>query len=484
MSDPRDEYEDVFGAQKKPAAAAAPQAAAGYGDVFDTPMEALPDDEALGREMASQPSGPDWNMFGKDSPGLSDFGAGVGNTFNLDRLVLRALLSGQSERDALEALDRNEQQRRLRGNSFGAGKFTGEVAAGTVGGGLALKGVAAAAPTVGAVTRGAVAGAGTGAATEGASAYGKTGSAEDAFLRGLGGAAVGGGFGAAVPAAGWLGRHVLGGKGVQAAERSAGEMGIIAGKPVPIPSAPTKTYVKLLEDLGRENPALVERFLGGGGEGAVKAAAKNMSPAEMTKWAQVIGAEKVVDGGVRRRAGAAMMGWLERFGKRATQGVRVDPSSVLRRPVPTGGPGAWPRLVIPRSQDLAPALPGAAARAVLPDAPAPPRQEQGNPFELDENSMLPAAGPSSYNQMLDDDAPAPSPVDDMDGSAMYGAMQEAVQSDAVRARPGMHREVSGIMTDWARGKPPDQDQLALLNYKMGEIPGLQWAAINPDRRET
>lgn len=83
----------------------------------------------------------------------------------------------------------------------------------------------------------------------------------------------------------------------------------------------------------------------------------------------------------------------------------------------------------------------------------------------------------SYADMMPDPGPTQTP----DRSAQFDAFVGAYDSPAMQAYPGVARELSGMLQEWATGSPPDQAAIDLMSYKLTEIPGLDYAAMDPAR---
>jgi hypothetical protein len=76
-----------------------------------------------------------------------------------------------------------------------------------------------------------------------------------------------------------------------------------------------------------------------------------------------------------------------------------------------------------------------------------------------------------------------SPANPVGDAAQYEAFVSAYDSPAMEAYPGVAQELSEMLQGWAMGEAPDPQRTALMAYKLSEIPGLDYAQIDPARSE-
>lgn len=360
----------------------------------------------------------------------------MGHTANIDKAVVRVMgqlgiLDEQSVQDTLASMTADEEARREQSPvASRVGRIAGEVGLGLVGGAATRGGLAAA-----------------GAAQAGASEFGRTGDPVDTAL----GAAAGGATGAA---AGGAMRGLAG----------------LSKLPPPLPSAAQPVYSGVREAV-KGQASRAARATGRALHGAGVETGRSLR-APIAGASRGAGPSGALAGQVAEMAGPDMA----QAQPGADPQAQIGPMS--RMDLPEARPGEVSRWEIPPTAPQGQI--GPMSRMELPGAgPDEVSRWEIPPYEVE---LGEAEFRPDYDVVLGEAEirDAPSPVDG-EIAGQREALIQAFQSPALEAYPGLARELGDLLSGWTMGEEPDPSTVSLMEYKLSEVPGLDWAQIDPKR---
>lgn len=402
-------------------------------DIFATPEE---ESEVLGTPAPDGSTGPrianpipDTHKMGdaaredvRSNEGFArDAFGSMGHTANLDKGVIRILnkLGIIDDQMAQDTLASMSADEQARSEQSPVASGLGR-AAGEVGLGAVGGGAAGAG-------RLALSGAAQGAASE----FGRTGDPLDTALGGATGAAIGAGTGAAARGLAGLGKAAP-----TAAPKGQLELLREAARPAPAPAGYSGITDAIKGQAGRALGATRDAAVGAGG-------------------AVGRGLQRPIQGGMTGTGGVA--------GALAARGAEAAGPSSARAQAPAG-----PQVEI-----------GQVSRMRMPEAaPGEVSSWEIPPYEVElgEAKIRP-----SFEAVLGEAEIRQSPMDDITEGSRE-ALIEAYQSPAMQAYPGIANELAEMLSGWSMGEQPDPSEISLMQYKLSEVPGLNWAQIDPNRR--
>lgn len=426
---------------------------------------------------------------GPTAPGRggSDFLAGLANPMNVQNVLPRIaeFLGALDEEDAQRVSDYIAQDvaaRRQRSPlSYGAGQAVGDVAASLIPGAAVAKGAKAASGVralanpvgralLGSTGQAAATGAITGAASEAA----RTGDLDD-IARGAVGGAVGG---AAVPKIGEWGGKLFGKVGNWLAQRTpkgriaersaniartvAADLKAVAGlDELPPPSMRGTTYADALKEVSPR----VRQIVSMGGDDAARALR------EAAKGATT----DVLDASGRSVSSVQLPGNL------GAQDISDAVALLALRETSKAAPAA-PRLLDPvisaggwagrKGQAAAQKMAKPIPRADSFSLPVPPLVGAGTSAGI---------GPAfpTYAEMVGDTIES---VGDVAEDPHFDAFRAAAESPVIRQRRGLSRRLVDMLSGWAAGDRPPQQEIEAMSHQLNEVPGLEYARIDPLRQ--
>lgn len=86
----------------------------------------------------------------------------------------------------------------------------------------------------------------------------------------------------------------------------------------------------------------------------------------------------------------------------------------------------------------------------------------------------------AYDIMMDEQATA---IEDVPDDAHLTAFKQAVASPVLQGHEGLARELGDMLGSWTMGDVPDDDAIQSMSYRLSEVPGLDYAQIDPNRQE-